>query len=102
MQQPAHSDLAAYYGGDLSAVYDHLRRDQDRDLTTHKISIYCLWGFSSLAMIGFHYEWSIVPLCVLAAVAALERSIWWGTEVSNRNFTMHTLTFQIQASKAKG
>jgi hypothetical protein len=94
--------LTAHYGGDLSAVYEHLRRDQDRDLTTHKISIYCLWGFASLAMMGFHYGWSVTELCVLAAVISLERSISWGTEVTSRNYAMHILTFQIQASKAKG
>jgi hypothetical protein len=89
-----HTNLTALYQ-DASEVYDHLRRDQDRDLTNHKISHAAFTLLALGAAWAFTSGWSIAPWLTACAALAFERAAWWGQELSNRNFTMHQLTFQV-------
>ena len=88
----AHTDLTRFYGT-AGEIYAHLKDDQERDRKLHqiaKVSLAILVGFSAVA---FTSGWALAPWLAAGALLAFERTMWWGRELSNRNYTMHILTF---------
>jgi hypothetical protein len=93
MKSLAHTDLTTFYGS-ASEIYDHLRREQERDVFLHQVAYTAFIGMTIVAAIAFSTGWTIAPWLTVVAVFCFERTLWWGREVSCRNHTMHVLTFR--------
>lgn len=93
MKYVAHTDMTSFYGT-RSEIYDHLKKDQERDSRYQQFSQAGLIGLTLLASFGWSSSWTAAPWLTAGAVMALERCIWWGREMSTRNQLMHTLTLE--------
>ncbi|WP_448096528.1 hypothetical protein [Luteibacter yeojuensis] len=93
MKSLAHTDLTTFYGS-ASEIYDHLKREQERDVFLHQVAYMAFVGMTIIAAIAFSTGWGIAPWLTVVAVFCFERTLWWGREVSCRSHTMHILTFR--------
>ncbi len=99
MTTPVHTDLTSFLSTPAE-IYTQLSAEQERDVLRHQIAQSILTGLTLLSALGFSKGWEASPWLAATAVFALERTLWLGRELSNRNYTMHLLTFQMQANRS--
>lgn len=98
MPAPAHTDLTTFYSSPRE-IYAALLADQARDIRRHQWATTSLMVITGLAATGFVRHWDSAPVLAGAAAMALERAIWYGRELSNRNYAMHAITFDEAAKR---